>query len=576
MAQPAGFLSQDNRTDMGIPVFWTTANFDPPWNFKIWLDQFLLAVTVKESVNPELLLEEPKEVLLEPLPRPETPREHENAQAITEREARDQLARDKILLENEERKTRGPKVGHNVYYNEVQKRVASRLFLALGTEGKKQFVQKNPHVEVSKLEFRQMVALAKTSFDKSQSVTYERYKLFNRSQETGESLEAFHAALTAQAARAELRTLEDELVRDLFISKMKNVVLQDTLTFETFSPEEVLKRALKFEQSKQTTQAFRKTNATTASTAQVNGTMKIKQEPIMSIGKKNAYGRRQPNNMYKKKSSDRKGKNFTDTKTCTRCGRPFGKGHLKKCPAMGKACKNCSKPNHYAKMCRSQQVNEIAEKSSSSDEECNLIQSFDSCEEFEIMAIESELSSMEEIDEYIKQQSNRNRDIKKSSKDIQKVDIRRNTRSNQIRSLKALLRIDHQIINMTIDTGSPVSFLNWATAKQILESLKNTRFIPRENLNLTAKFVDYNKQPINILGAITTTIRSAGWEVVGASFLITERRTRCILGLDLHSKVGIHTTQRLAPKEKTRFDVLLCEQSEGWKNKFYSKLKKPF
>ena len=75
MAQSVGFMSQDNRTDMGIPVFWTTANSDPPWNFKIWLDQLLLAVTVKESVNPELLLEEPKEVLLEPLPRPETPRE---------------------------------------------------------------------------------------------------------------------------------------------------------------------------------------------------------------------------------------------------------------------------------------------------------------------------------------------------------------------------------------------------------------------------------------------------------------------------------------------------------------------
>ena len=331
---------------------------------------------------------------------------------------------------------------------------------------------------------------------------------------------------------------------------------------------------MKIEQSKQTTQAFQKTNATTATTAQVNGTMKIKQEPIMSIGNKNAYGRRQPNNMYKKKSSDRReGKNFTDTKTCTRCGRLFGEGHLKKCPSMGKTCKNYfSKPNHFAKMCKSQQVNEIAEKSSSSDEVCNLIQSFDSCEELEIMAIESELSSMEKI----KHQSNRNRDIKKSSKDIQKVDIRRNTRSKQIRSLKALVRIDHQFINMTIDTGSPVSFLNWATAKQILESSKNTRFIPRENLNLTTKFVDYNKQPINILGAITTTIRSAGWEVVGASFLITERRTRCILGLDLQSKVGIHATQKLAPKEKTRFDVLLCEQSEGWKNKFYSKFKNLF
>ena len=74
MAQPAGFMSQDNRTDMGNPVFWTTAHSDPPWNFKIWLDQFLLAVTVKENVNPELLLEEQREALIEPLPRPETPR----------------------------------------------------------------------------------------------------------------------------------------------------------------------------------------------------------------------------------------------------------------------------------------------------------------------------------------------------------------------------------------------------------------------------------------------------------------------------------------------------------------------
>ena len=89
----------------------------------------------------------------------------------------------------------------------------------------------------------------------------------------------------------------------------------------------------------------------------------------------------------------------------------LGEGHLKKCPAMGKKCKNCSKPNHFAKICRSQQVNEIAEKTSSSDEERILIQSFDSSDEFEIMATESETSSMEQIDEYIKQQPKRKLNI---------------------------------------------------------------------------------------------------------------------------------------------------------------------
>ena len=45
------------------------------------------------------------------------------------------------------------------------------------------------------------------------------------------------------------------------------------------------------------------------------------------------------------------------------------------------------------------------------------------------------------------------------------------------------------------------------------------------------------------------------------------------MGLDLQGKVGIVTIQRPAPKELTRFDVLLCEQSEGWKEKFFNKFK---
>ena len=198
-------------------------------------------------------------------------------------------------------------------------------------------------MEVSKREFREMVRLAKTSFEKTQSVTYDRYKLFNRSQETGEKLEAIQEALTAQAARAELETLEDDLIRDLFISRMKNTVLRDRLTFGAFPPDEVLKRALKFEQSKQTTQAFKKLNKMTASAGQLNGTkIKIKQQPIMAIGNKGPNSRRQTREQYD---------SGIKRKLCTKCG-SFVDGHLKNCLAMGKTCKNCNKPNHFAKMCR--------------------------------------------------------------------------------------------------------------------------------------------------------------------------------------------------------------------------------
>ena len=62
-----------------------------------------------------------------------------------------------------------------------------------------------------------------------------------------------------------------------------------------------------------------------------------------------------------------------------------------------------------------------------------------------------------------------------------------------------------------------------------------------------------------------------GWEVADAPFLVTERRARCILGLDLQGKLRIQTTQKSAPSQKSRFEVLLCEQSEGKKLQFYQK-----
>ena len=87
------------------------------------------------------MLEDPKDILEEPPPRPETPRAGENEAATKAKNLRDKLATDRVMLENEERRTRGPRVGHNVYHNKVQKKLVSRLFLSLGTEGKKRFLQ---------------------------------------------------------------------------------------------------------------------------------------------------------------------------------------------------------------------------------------------------------------------------------------------------------------------------------------------------------------------------------------------------------------------------------------------------
>ena len=84
-----------------------------------------MAVTVKENTKSENMLKDPKGILEEPPPRPETPREGGNEAAITARKVRDKLARDRVMLENEEKTIRGPRVGYNVFYNELQKKVVS-------------------------------------------------------------------------------------------------------------------------------------------------------------------------------------------------------------------------------------------------------------------------------------------------------------------------------------------------------------------------------------------------------------------------------------------------------------------
>ena len=65
-----------------------------------------MAVTVYEKLDPEMLLEDPKDSDL----KPETPRTGEDALAVKEREERDRMARDKVQMENEQRRKRGSRL----------------------------------------------------------------------------------------------------------------------------------------------------------------------------------------------------------------------------------------------------------------------------------------------------------------------------------------------------------------------------------------------------------------------------------------------------------------------------------
>ena len=89
---------------------------------------------------------------------------------------------------------------------------------------------------------------------------------------------------------------------------------------------------------------------------------------------------------------------------------------------------------------------------------------------------------------------------------------------------------------------------------------------------LTTTYVDYNHKPIKLFGTLEIDIYSNGWKIEGAKFLISENRTRCLLGLDIQPELGIVTTQ-LKPSKvavNTISEVPEGESAESifWKNKF--------
>ena len=93
-------------------------------------------------------------------------------------------------------------------------------------------------------------------------------------------------------------------------------------------------------------------------------------------------------------------------------------------------------------MCRSQQKKEITEAAESSEEECFSIQTFNSCEETEIMSVELNANRMDSIDRYIQWRLEKKEKCQKQSinnSELQKIDIRRDHKLEIVKSLRALV-----------------------------------------------------------------------------------------------------------------------------------------
>ena len=137
-------MAQSNESNLrGLEFFWNNSSYENQHDWERWAEKFQLTIIAKDSVDIEDVINPPiRDELIYPMAEPLDPSEDQTRRA--EKEERHRVA---VQNYNEELKRR--RAEDNAKFNglqigDIDKKLKSQLYLALGKEGQKCFSHKNP------------------------------------------------------------------------------------------------------------------------------------------------------------------------------------------------------------------------------------------------------------------------------------------------------------------------------------------------------------------------------------------------------------------------------------------------
>ena len=332
---------------------------------------FLDRWSQREYLAGEVLVA-PAELVDEPYPKPEAPGIDENAADVANRTLRIAAANRRIDEYNQERRRKGPRIGHNWSYHEAEARLKSRLFFALGNEGKKRFLDSYPHVDLNTSSFIDFHNCCEDLFKAEREYTVERIKLYNTFfMQENDSFSLFYARLSAQIALCNWPIDQERAtLKDLFIGRIRDVEFQRQLIRAKANRDDTLQLALENEKGAKSSEQFQKLLPHNNSSSTNASSIPVKQEPTSSVKE----FRNQGNNSRgggRNRSNQRQNQN----KPCLFCGNLFSLEHRRTCPAREATCNACIKKGHFAKVCNTtmRRVNMVQQDEVPSDQECKFI-----------------------------------------------------------------------------------------------------------------------------------------------------------------------------------------------------------
>ena len=349
-----------------------------------------------------------------------------------------------------------------------------------------------------------------------------------------------HNCWVELASRADCGDREDEWVRDMFTAHISNEKLQKNCWHKHVAHRKHTN--IRYDEKRNKTQSHHEKNP-------FGGQIAItKQEPVDNV---NARGRRsQQNNQnnqrgrggfrgrpYPRGSQNTRGQQQqrnTNSRQCYKCGNQYGSNHLQSKPVKDKICSKCAKRGHFAKVCRSTNVNYLGDTNEEQQEETEL----------ENTETDNDLIAYAEF--------TTNNGWEESQ--IDKFSVMAIVESFEIKNTKTLseddlywhivkLKTNATELFANAESGSTMSFLNEKTAHEIQQNNQTaglTNISPEDTARNLACYNRESKQP---KGRLIFTIELGGWKIQTSPFIITDDHKTNIIGRNLLPRIGIQLIQ---------------------------------